>query len=622
MKKPLLITYIALGAFTLSTFLPLTIWASLGSSGAYSETEIVKAGLSLTNEVRLEYIEYEEFDPTGITFIYNKKEVDVDDVTINYDFSVSGTRVVEFIKEVGNKHYRALLPVTVYHVRHLDVRDQSLNWDYENETWDYSKLTVWAELNQPAKSLPIPEGFNENQKVRVLNSNQYGLSVNPTSISGVYQANVSVGNAGASFNYYDSRTFNSERILVMTNQSGNADRLTLFAETSSNNFTSINYEEEVRVRGKYLYENGEGVKKIYEFSYIKAANSWDSIFNSNTLNGEVNDYFDNETSGFKCVINGTTFYASPDEWHKPILGTPEEGDDPIDPGDDPAPVDTNATIIVGSNAQLEYFVGETLNLNDLSFQYEETVIDASEIDDIAYNFSTSGTKLVVFTKTVGETEYVASIEVKVLRIKSFDVRNNNIFKNSDNSWDYSTLSVWVDLDGQSSRLEKPADFPEPEQTAFILTPEYFDVTVTESLKAGVYECKLMVGSASTTFNYFEESAFDSQRILHLHNRSGNGDKLTLFVLNSSSNYVWGEMEIIVTGEYLYEKSNGDKYTYNFYYYKAQNSWTSEFKSAEHNGYRLNDYYGCIEDAEGFTAEVNGVAFYSLPSEWHMPILNF
>ena len=82
------------------------------------------------------------------------------------------------------------------------------------------------------------------------------------------------------------------------------------------------------------------------------------------------------------------------------------------------------------------------------------------------------------------------------------------------------------------------------------------------------------------------------------------------------------MEIIVTGEYLYTKANGDKYTYNFYYYKAQNSWTSEFKSAEHNGYRLIDHYGCVEDGEGFAAEVNGVSFYSPATEWHMPVLNF
>ena len=120
----------------------------------------------------------------------------------------------------------------------------------------------------------------------------------------------------------------------------------------------------------------------------------------------------------------------------------------------------------------------------------------------------------------------------------------------------------------------------------------------------------------------ESKRSDNQRILHLHNRNENGDKLTLFVLNSSTDFTWGSMEIIVTGQYLYETNDGNKFTYNFYYYKAENSWASEFKSAEHNGYRLQDAYGAVEDQEGYTALVNGVYFYSLSSEWHKPILNF
>ena len=623
MKKPLLITYIVLGTVTVGTFVPLTIWAASDKNN-YQDIEVYKADLILDDNVRLEYIEQEKFDPTGITFTYNNEVTELEDLKINYDFSISGTRVVEFVKEVENKHYRALLPVHVYHVRHLDIRDCTLNKNIEDDSWDYSSLTIWAELNEPAKSLPRPEGFNDSQTVTILNPDQYNINITPTPVNGVYQGNVVIGNVTSSFRYYDAYTYNPERLLVLTNQSNNNDKLTLFLETSTNDFSSIKYDEELKVTGKYLYEDSNGKKTLHEFSYVKPINGWDSVFNSNDVDGSVNDYYDDTTNGYKCEINGTVFYSGPEEWHKPILGTPKE--DPVDPPSPPEPpvdpVDINAEIIVGANAQVEYFEGEDLNTTDLSFKYEDEIININNVDEIIYDFTTSGEKSVIFKKTIDEVECAASLDVKVLKIKSFDVRNNNVFDNHDGTYDYSNLEIWVDLDGQSSRLSKPDDFSEPEQTAFILTSEYYDFTVKDSVTAGVKECQIQVGSASFSFNLYNESAFDAQRILHLHNRNDNGDKLTLFVLSSSTNYVWGSMEIIVTGEYLYEKSDGNKYTYKFYYYKADNSWTSEFKSKDHNGNRLNDYYGCEEDGEGYTAVVNGVYFYSLSTEWHKPILNF
>lgn len=614
MKKSLIITYASIGVVTLGLFAPLTIWAASDQKN-YTEVEIVNAELVLDENVRLEYIEQEKFDTTGITFNYEKKTASMDELKINYNFNISGTRVVEFIKEVGNKNYRALLPVHVYHVRHLDVRDVSL---YKNDdgSWDNSKLTVWADLNEPSKSFIRPEGISEEQTLVQLTSNQYTFSTNPTAVKGVYSANVTVGNATANFNYYDSYTFDSERVLIFTNQSNTNEKLTLFAENSSNDFTSIKYGEELNVTGKYLYEDSDGYKHLYNFAYTKPINGWESVFKSHTVSGEVNDYFDNETSGVKCVINGTTFYASPEEWHNPILGKPE--DDPTPP---PQPIETNAEIVVGANAQLEYFEGETINLTDLSFKYGDEVIDINETE-IEYDFSSSGNKNVVFTKVIDEETYVAALEVKVLKVKTIDIRNNNVTKISNTEFDFSNIEVWVDLDGQSSRLEKPDDFPNPEQTAYILTSEYYEITTQPSTFAGVYDCTLTVGSASKTFHYYEEESFNQDRILHLHNRNGNGDKLTLFVLTSSTDFEWGIMEITVTGEYLYETAAGDKYLYEFYYHKANNSWTSEFKSAEHNGYRLIDFYSADEDPEGFTAVVGDVYFYTLKDEWHGPVLNF
>ena len=69
MKKPLLIAYIAIGAVGVAAFAPLTVWASMGAKN-YTEAEVIEAKLVLDENVRLEYLETEKLDTTGITFMY------------------------------------------------------------------------------------------------------------------------------------------------------------------------------------------------------------------------------------------------------------------------------------------------------------------------------------------------------------------------------------------------------------------------------------------------------------------------------------------------------------------------------------------------------------------------
>ncbi len=616
MKKPLLIAYIAIGAVGVAAFAPLTVWASMGAKN-YTEAEVIEAKLVLDENVRLEYLETEKLDTTGITFMYEDKTASMEELKITYNFDITGTRVVEFAKESGNRIYKALMPVHVYHVRHLDVRDCSIARK-EDGTWDTSKLTVWAELNEPTNAFVRPEGLGDREKIIEMTEGQYSINVVQTAVEGVYQGNVIAGNATASFAYYDESTFNADRVLSFHNDSNNGEKLTLFCETSSNNFNDITYDEEVNVTGKYLYENILGKKRLFDFSYVKPAFSWDSHFRSNTLNSEIYDTYDNATEGVKVTIGETTFFASKSEWHYPILGMEEVEPTPeviVDSSE------INAEIVISPEAQLEYFVGEALNTTGLSFKVGEDTYDITETE-VEYNFETSGDKPVLFRKNIGGIDYAAYIEVKVLKVMNFEFRNNTITKNPDGSFDHSKLVVWVELDGQSSRLEKAEDFPGAEQTTFVLTPDLYEVTVTASTTSGKYDCKVAVGAAYAKFSYYEEASFDAARILHLHNRNGNGDKLTLFVLYSSSNYVWGLHEITVTGEYLYERADGEKFVYAFHYFKENNSWASNFQSADYNNGRLVDEYGAIEDPEGFTATVQGVAFYSLSTEWHMPVLNF
>ena len=319
MKKPLLITYISLGAVTLGAFVPLTVWAASGNS--INDVEIIDAKLVLQDNVRLEYLEKEELDLTGITMVYgNNKVAQQEELTINYDFSKAGTRVVEFVKEAGNKHYRALLPVTVYHIRHLDIRDATVMKN-EDGTWDNSRLTVWAELNEPAKSFDRPEGFEEYQTVVSLRPEQYTFSVSPTSKPGRMAASIYAGYAEGKFVFYDPETFDNERKLTLINQTANGDKLTLFVEDNSADY-AFDYETDITVTGVYVYETEQGVKYNYSFFYNKPANSWDSHFRSNEVDWRVSDAYgcDASPEGYHVVINGTTFYALPNQWHGPILG--------------------------------------------------------------------------------------------------------------------------------------------------------------------------------------------------------------------------------------------------------------------------------------------------------------
>lgn len=320
MKKAFKITYIVLGASALIAFVPSIVWAASDTNN-FTNTSVEDAQLILSDNVQLEYVENETFNPTGISIAYNNKVVEASELTtINYDFSISGTRVVELINEIGKKQYRALLPVTVYHIRHLDVRNSSVSKKSDG-TWDSSKLIVWAELNDPAKTLEKPAEFSSpEQTVVILNENQYTLSMVETTYAGKYEGTVYAGKTMATFTYYDELEFNQDRVLTLINTSGTADRLTLFVETNTNDFVWPDGTNNVECTGTYVFSNAYGSKTNYGFSFI--LEGWTSNFRSNSVDWRVNDSYGatQDSEGYTCVINGITFYAVANAWHLAILG--------------------------------------------------------------------------------------------------------------------------------------------------------------------------------------------------------------------------------------------------------------------------------------------------------------
>ena len=67
LKAKMWVVYAAIGVVTLSVFVPTIIWAASDSNNLNTIIE-KDAELILEKDVRIEYIENEEFDSTGITF--------------------------------------------------------------------------------------------------------------------------------------------------------------------------------------------------------------------------------------------------------------------------------------------------------------------------------------------------------------------------------------------------------------------------------------------------------------------------------------------------------------------------------------------------------------------------
>lgn len=297
--------------------IPSIIWASIGNKTA-SEIIIENATIQISETTRIEYVENEKIDLTGCTFFYKDTSMPANEIkNIEYDFSKSGIRVITLTHEEENVQYVAKLPVTVYHIRHLAI--DSINVSKKETTWDFSKLEIVAELNASPKTFEKPEQFSEEYQTAILlKEGQYTTYVKATPVNGRYEIVVTAGNAQSSFTYYDEYTFNQDRVLKLVNQSGTKDKLTLFVETNTNDFVWPDGASTVVSTGKYVFEDAAGNKTIYEFKY--QIDGWTSHFISNSVDARVNDTYDDGTAGYKCTINGTTFFASANAWHLPVLG--------------------------------------------------------------------------------------------------------------------------------------------------------------------------------------------------------------------------------------------------------------------------------------------------------------
>jgi len=310
-ERNTLITYAIVGIITIAASTSTLIWAAQDQSN-YASTEL-KASLTINDEARKEYIEGQKFDTTGITFSYNDKEAKMDDVQIEYDFSVSGTRVVKFSLTEGKKTYVAKMPVTVYHVTHMDIKNHNIY--KKGDGWDSSTLSVSAVLNGQPTSFTVPDTNYPN--VVELKEGEYTLDIYETDVEGKFNADVSAGKNSYSIPCYDENRFSSKRVLVFYNTNQSGESLTLYVDSNSSDYVFPEETSDVQVSGTYVYIDSDNNRFCYPFNYHFRP-GWNNEFNSQ-IHTEING-----TGGLTASINGKDFTAGQNDWHNAVLGNPDD----------------------------------------------------------------------------------------------------------------------------------------------------------------------------------------------------------------------------------------------------------------------------------------------------------
>ena len=312
MKRRLLISYIAIGAFTAVAATTGLIWAAQDVS--ISENEEYKASLKLTEEVKKEYVEGQKLDTKGITFVYEGQETNVENVQIDYDFSVSGTRVVKFSLTEGKKTYVAKLPVTVYHISHLDVRNNNV-FKTDDGEWDYSRLLVYAEVAGKPSTFEIPNPMYPS--VIALNSGDFTVNINETELMGKYNADILAGKNKYTISCYDDTRFSSKRVLSLYNTAQSGEKLTLYVDYNTNNFEFPDSGSDIYIGGTYVYLDNEDNRYSYPFTYhLKPG--WNNEFSSPIATSISSD------GSLSARINDKIFTAPQQDWHNAVLGNPED----------------------------------------------------------------------------------------------------------------------------------------------------------------------------------------------------------------------------------------------------------------------------------------------------------
>ena len=295
--------YICLLFASLIFISAMCIWAALDKSSA--DVEIVDAEVLVEDNIRREYLAGEEISQEGISLQIGKNSIS--DVTLTCDTSTAGLKKVEVSYQDGNIYYRGYFSITVFTVRHYDLRNQPELYRDDNGNLQCGGVEIWVELNaEPTEfvtvggyktTIALPSSMYETTVLQdEENASEYSLTINCTAATlSYYYVDI-----GSRIIMLDSQN----RILELTNQNGTQETLKLYVTQAGS-----------EARGYYVFTAANGEKTVLQFSYY--LDGWTSHFTSSSFNEGLTE--SQTGDDYEAVYGGVTFRADANSWHRAIL---------------------------------------------------------------------------------------------------------------------------------------------------------------------------------------------------------------------------------------------------------------------------------------------------------------
>ncbi len=207
LKRYIYIIYAFLAVLGVSLFGVGISWAI---KGKLSEEIVYKSAVvTVSEETRREYIMGEPLNTAGVSISVQVDEEtaltpELEDCTIEADTATAGTKPVIVSWQEENVIYRGYYEITVYAVRHIDIRpmtlDSKLVYEQNETEFDESSIEIWADL----AAAPLTDEFekpSEWQTVVRLTSEQFTVSTPDMGKPGIHWATVQCAQVSGGFNY-------------------------------------------------------------------------------------------------------------------------------------------------------------------------------------------------------------------------------------------------------------------------------------------------------------------------------------------------------------------------------------------------------------------------------------
>lgn len=313
--------YGSLGLITAIVAIALIVWTVNGDKERLAEFR--PAFIVTDTPLQTEYLVGQKFNCNGLSLNIgsegNPQLIPAEDCGVNADFTSAGEKTVEITyKPDDYTTYLAEVDVTVIFVRSMEIEVYPSNI----EVVDSNNIETDADFAMYATlaSRPDTDAFGEvtasanGYRVK-LNESMYTVSCSADGqLDNFYNLTLYCGNVSSVFSFYNAagRSFivtSSNDVVSYTEDNvvdGDAAMTLVVTERDGGYQTDCTG----KTTGFYVYNNGSE-EKIYDFNYELTDKT--EMFLSKEVEESVT------SDGYKAVIDGHTFIASPSLWQNAVV---------------------------------------------------------------------------------------------------------------------------------------------------------------------------------------------------------------------------------------------------------------------------------------------------------------